>query len=164
VVEHGEIGIDVQREAVTRPSARNPHADRRNLLVADPHAGKALGAFCGDPEVGKGRDQDVFQCAYIRDDITLPRAPLSERHDRVAHELAGAVIRDVAAPIRLDEIGTDRSGVAQHVLQLRARPQRVDVRMLEQQQVVVVGVAVQRALQRLGFAIRNRAQPARAQQ
>ena len=112
-----------------------------------------------DAEVGERGDQHVLEPAYVRDDIALPRPPLGERHDRVAHQLPGPVIRDIAAPIGDDELGTHRRRLAQDVLPLRARTERVHVRVLLQQQVLVFGVLVHRALQRLGVAVRDEPEP-----
>ena len=90
-----------------------------------------------DAEVGERRDQHRFEPAYVRDDVALTGAPLGERDDRVPDELAGPVVRDVAAAIGVHELGADRRRVAQHVREIRARPERVDVRVLLQQEVVV---------------------------
>ena len=43
-IEMAEVGVHVEREAVARDPARDPDADRRELLVADPGAGQARDA------------------------------------------------------------------------------------------------------------------------
>ena len=116
-----------------------------------------------DAEVGERGDQHVLEPAYVRDDVALPRPPLRERDDRVADQLPGPVIRDVAAAIGGDQLRADRRRLAQDVLARRARTERVDVRVLLQQQVLVVGVLVHRALQRLGLAVRDQPEPPRLQ-
>ena len=37
VTEHREVGVDVEGEAVPGAAPRDAHADRGDLLVADPH-------------------------------------------------------------------------------------------------------------------------------
>ena len=163
VVEHREVGIDVERETVARPAPRHAHADRRDLLVADPHAGVPGRARRIDAEVGQRGNQHRFEPADVRDDIALTGAPLGERDDRIADELTRPVIRDVAPAIRVDELGTDRRRVAQHMGEIGARPEGVHVRMLLQQQIVVGCALVDRALQRLGLPVRNQPEPARVE-
>ena len=102
----------------------------------------------------------VLEPADVRNDVTLAGAPLLERDDRVADELTGTVIGDVAAAIGFDELGADRRGIAQHVRAIGARTERVDVRMFLQEQVLLVRVLVHRALQRLAFTVRNEPEPA----
>jgi hypothetical protein len=130
VVEHREVGIDIEREAVPGATLRDSHTDRRDLLVADPYAGEPALATRVDAEVGERRDQDRFEPANVRDDIALTGAPLCERDDRVSDELARPVVGDVATAIGVHEIGSDRSRVVQHVREICARSERVDVRVL----------------------------------
>jgi hypothetical protein len=79
--------------------------------------------------------------------------------DRVADELAGTVVRDVAAPIGVDELGSDRRRIDEHVGEIGARPHREDVGVLQQQQPVVGPVGEQPVLQRVGIPVGHRAQP-----
>src|SRR6202040_1622760 len=102
-----------------------PDAYRRDLLVADPDAGVARRTSGGDTEVGAHRDQNVLELADVGDDVALARPPFLEGDDRIADELARTVIRHVAAAIGVYELGSDRCGIAEHVLDLRARPERV---------------------------------------
>ena len=115
------------------------------------------------PKSASAAIEHVLEPAHVRDDVALARPPLRERDDRVADELARAVIRDVAAAVGVDELGADRRGIAQDVLALRARTERVHVRVLLQQQVLLVGVLVHRALQRLRLAVRDEPEPAHLQ-
>ena len=159
VIEHRKVGIDVERESVPRPPPRHSHADRRDLLVADPHAGVAGRPVGRDPEVGTNRDEHGFELADVGDDVALACAPLLEGDDRVADELTGTVVCHVAAAISLDELGSHRGRIAEHVLDLRARPERVHVRMLLEQQVVGIGVLVDRTLQRFRFRVGHEPEP-----
>ena len=83
-----EVGIDVERETVARPASCDTHADRGDLLVADPHARVLRHARRLDAEVGEHRDQHRLELAHVGDDVALARAPLGERDDRIADELA----------------------------------------------------------------------------
>ncbi len=63
----------------------------------------------------------------------------AEPEDRVADQLPGPVVGHVASPARLEELDAALAqlGVAgQHVLAVGARPQRDDVRVLEQEELV----------------------------
>ena len=163
VREHREIGIDVEREPVAGAPVGDPHADRRDLLVADPHAGEPVGARSGlDTEIGERGDEHRLEPAHVRDDVALAGAPLGERDDRVADELPGPVVGDVAAAVGPHELGAHRLGRHEHVGEIGARPERVHVRVLLQEQVVVGRARVQPALQRLGLAVRHPPQPATA--
>ncbi|MEJ7720891.1 MAG: hypothetical protein WKF58_10780 [Ilumatobacteraceae bacterium] len=87
-----------------------------------------------------------------------------DRQDRVADELAGSVVRDVAATVDGDELGTDGGRLAPQVRrQVGAAPVREDVRMLQQQQVVLAPVAEQRRLHRQRLPIRHPPQPSHPQ-
>ena len=136
VVEEREIGIDVEREPVHRAPAAQLHADRRDLAVLDPHARipvEASGA--AHAEIGERVDQQLLDGAHVRDRVGHAAAALP-RHgeDRIADELAGAVIRDVATSIGAHELGAHVRGRHEHVAHVGAHAERVDVRMLEQQQ------------------------------
>ena len=61
MVEHRKIGIDVQREAVTRAPPRNAHTDRGNFLFADPHAGEATTALRSNAKRLKNVNDDGFE-------------------------------------------------------------------------------------------------------
>ena len=110
-----EIGVDVEREAVTGAAARDLHADRGDLLVTDPHAGIPRLTVRGDTELGERVDEHAFERAHVRDDVAQAVAPVGQRDDRVADELTGPVIRDVAAAIRAHELGADARRRHQHV-------------------------------------------------
>ena len=88
----------VEGEAVHRPPPLEPHADGADLarvrpVGVDPHAG-----VLGEParrhaERRQRVDDQLLDVAHV-----LGRAePVAELHDRVADELARAVVGDVAA-------------------------------------------------------------------
>src|SRR5262249_9374483 len=107
VAEHAEIRIDVEREAVPRTAAGDADADGRHLLLAHPHAGQALAPAGFDAEVGEDVDEHALDLTDIPDDVAQTRAPLRQRDDGVADELAGPVVRDIAPAIGPHQLRTD---------------------------------------------------------
>ena len=77
-------------------------------------------------------------------------------HDRVGDQLAGPVVGDVAAAIGALERRTHQRRVDQHVPFVRMGPERVGVRVLQEQEVVVPGPRGQRVLQHVRLVVRNR--------
>ena len=68
----------------------------------------------------------------------MPAAALAGHgEDRVADELPGTVVGDVAAAVGAHELGADVGRRHEHVAEVGAHAERVHVRVLEQQQVVV---------------------------
>jgi hypothetical protein len=163
VVEHREVGIDVEGEAVARAPTCDLDADRGDLLGVDPHAGEPRLGVGFDPEIGQRADEHGLELAHVGHDIAETVAPRGKRDDRIADELARAVIGDVAAAVGVHELRTHGVGRDEHVLAVGARPERVDVRVLEQEQVVVAGLAMQRALEVVRLRVGHPAQLAHPQ-
>ncbi len=111
------------------------------------------------PEIGERVDEHGLERAHVRDDVAHAVAPLGQRDDRVSDELTRTVVRDVAATVGVDEIGTDRLRRHEHVRRVGSRAERVDVRVLEQEQVVVVGSLVERSLECVGIRVRDAPEP-----
>ncbi len=160
VGEHPEIRAHVQCEPVARATharsaPRSPRSSRR-----PPTPREARHTVRRDAELGERVDDDVLERAHVGDHVTLAVAPLRERHDRVADQLPRAVVRDVTAAIRAHQLRAHARRRYEHVLGIRARAQRVDVRMLEQQQVVVGRALVQRALQPVALGVGHPTEPA----
>ena len=65
----------------------------------------------GQAELGEGIDQQRFD----RHDVAERALCVGDREDRIADELPGTVIRDVAAAVDGDEVGADRGRVATQV-------------------------------------------------
>ena len=86
----------------------------------------------------------------------------SERdvEDRIADELAGPVVGDVAAAVGLHELRADRLGVRQHVLGLGSHAERVDVRVLQEEQVFAPTAFAEGALQNVGVPVPDPPEPA----
>ena len=73
-----------------------------------------------DAEVGERADEHRLERAHVGDDVAQTVAPRRQRDDRVADELTGAVVRDVAAAVGADELGAHRVRAAR----ARARDRR----------------------------------------
>jgi hypothetical protein len=160
VVEHGEVGIDVEGEAVHRPAPSDPDADRRDLAPVDPHAGEAVEpAGPRQPEVGQRVDDDLLDGMHVGRHRPRPHGHVD---DRVPDQLAGPVVGDVAAPVGLDQVGPDRRRRHEHVGQVGPHAERVDVRVLEQQQPLVVPGPMEGALELGRLPVRNSTEPAGA--
>ena len=165
VPEHREVGVDVQREAVHRAAACEPHTDgadlaRRARSVEDPHPGIALGAArMRQAEIGEDVDHELLHAMHV-----ARRGVGAHGHteDRVADQLAGAVVRHVATAIGLDQLGPHRRGRHEHMVERGAHAERVDVRVLEEEQVVV-RVLEQGVLERVRVAVAHASEPARVQ-
>ena len=157
VVEHREIGIDVEREPVHGAIACDADADRGDLVAAHPDPAPAIDPLARDPELTERVDERGLDAAHVRDHVAPARRRRRQLADRVAHELARTVERDVAAPVGRHERGPDGRRIHQHVRRVGPLAQRVRRRMLEEQQVVGVAPTVDRALQRQRLVVGRRA-------
>ncbi len=113
-----------RRPGATR-LARTPMAAilrGRSPVGVDPHARVLAGARQpGQAEVGQRVDDQLLE-AVARAPGPTP-ACVGHREDRVADELARAVVGDVAAAVGPHQLGADRRRVDQHVASdRRARP------------------------------------------
>ncbi len=139
MAEHGEVGLDVEGEAVHRASPVDPHADSADLLRlravgVDPDARvTAQSARAGDAEIAEGVDDELLEGVHVRWDRAEAEADVE---DRVADELAWPVVGDIATPIGVDELGADRVGIDEDVLGPRPNPEGVHMRVLQQEQVL----------------------------
>src|SRR5204863_7797514 len=88
-----EIRGDVQREAVRGDPTRDAHADRGDLLIPHPDPPLPFGALRNDAVMRDGADEHFFERGDVLADVA---PPLAEGENRVADELAGAVIGTVA--------------------------------------------------------------------
>jgi hypothetical protein len=153
---------------VHRAASRHLDPDGGDLLCRPgrrrcPHAGQALLHSGLDPEIGERRDQHRLEAADVLHDVAQPVPPLGQRHDGIADELTRAVIRDVAAPVGRFEIGTDIGRRHEQVRRVSLPAERVDVRMLEQQEVIIHGAGVKGALEAQGLPVRDAPEPAGSQ-
>jgi len=166
--EVAQVRGHVEREAVRRdPAARDAHADRGDLLAAHPHARQAGLAARSDAEGGQCTEQRLLQVAYVAVHVAAVRL---EVQDGVADELTRPVVRDVAASSGLEQRDAHEPAfgiVREHVVRVRRRAERDDVRVLEQQQLVRdhagAALADQRLLELERLAVLDGAEPARAQ-
>src|SRR5712691_7478415 len=138
-VEVLEVRGQVEREAVADDRAVQLDADRRELHTVGPHAGQARRpGLRSDSQLVEVRDKRRLE---TRDVVTDRDAQSRQVEDRVADELAGAVISGLAAAIHPDHVDSARPALVvapENVLRPRGLAHRENVRMLEQQQRVVL--------------------------
>src|SRR5215207_7111283 len=94
-----EVVVDVDREAVGRDAVRDVDADGRDLALPDPHADVLVAALGVSLEPGVGERGD--DRALHREDEVRHAA---DTHDRIADELAGAVVGELAAAWRAHDV------------------------------------------------------------
>ena len=73
------------------------------------------------------------------------------------------MVGDVTAPVGAHEVGADRRRRHEHVGGIGRLAERVDVRVLEEEQVVVGGALEERPLELVGLPVRDPPEPADAQ-
>ena len=82
-------------------------------------------------------DNGLFHGPDIRDDIALP---FPQIEDRIADNLTGAVIRDVAAAVGLVKADTGRAEItssrSEQILHVPIPPESDDMRMLDEQKLI----------------------------
>ena len=110
-----------------------------------------------DPAVAESLDHDLLHGVHVlRDRATAHRYV----DDRIADELTGSVVRDVAAPIRAHERRANALGVDEHMLGTGAHAERVHVRVLEEEQPRLSPSPVQLVLQIEGEPVLDHPEPA----
>ena len=129
----------------------------RSAVGIDPHAGVAgAAAGAGQAEVGERVDESCSTRAHVGDGVGHAAAPLAGHgEDRVADELAGPVVGDVAAPVgRAPARRRPTPAATSTLAEVGPDAERVDVRVLEQQQLVVARRSVEQAvLERVRVAV-----------
>src|SRR5436853_3822322 len=89
-----QVGVDVEREAVTGNPARDSDADGGDLFVTDPHAGQPGDALAFDTVFANRANQDFFDVAHVTVHVAAIRLEIDHR---IADQLARPVISHVAA-------------------------------------------------------------------
>ena len=109
-----------------------------------------------DAERRQRVDDDLFDVADVAGSVEL----VGDGDDRIADELAGTVVGDVATSAHGNELGADCCGIAAQVVgEVRARSVREHVRMFEEQEVLLGPPAEQRLLYRQRLAVGHPPQP-----
>ena len=119
--------------------ARDPDTDRGQLLTAYPDTGEAVYTTRLDSVVAGRANQHFFEITDVSMDV-LPIG--SQTDDRIANDLSGSVIRDIAAAaslVHLDAARAQQIGRRQNVRTAAITPhaERQDMRMLNEQQRVI---------------------------
>src|ERR1051326_8608904 len=127
-INHGKgrkVHVDIEREPMVGAPLPNANAERRDLGAVDVDAGRA------HPALATATQQVDDRLLEERHELPYLDAAPGEVDERVDDELAGAVIGDVAAAI-----GPDQRNAILDRRVVRALPQRVHRRMLEQPQLI----------------------------
>src|ERR1051325_533001 len=135
-IEEAEVCVDVESEAVCRHPACDVDADGGDLARSGMHAGQSLDAKALNTEIRDGAHQDFFQITYVAVNVLALRAQVD---DRIADELAQAVIGDFTSAIGLED---GDAALFNHILRheyasgLCAAPEGQRVRVLDEKQRV----------------------------
>src|SRR5262245_19661566 len=123
--KRGKVHVDVQRESMVRPPLAHANAQRRHLGAADVDARRSWRALAATSEKVDHRLLEQ------RHELLHPDAAARKIDQGVDDELAGTVIRDIAAAVRLDH-----GNAVRHRPVLGALAQRVDRRMLKEPELI----------------------------
>ena len=124
VTEHGEVGGHVEGDAVEGPAApragaQGPHPDGRDLPGVAGRRRRATRLDTRPRCVAPPRPRSASVCDHhLLEPVHVRRARrrvVGHRDDRVGHQLARPVVRDVAAAVGALEHRTDQRRVDQHV-------------------------------------------------
>ena len=163
LAHEAHVGVDVEREPVHRATPCQPHSDGADLprlraVDTDPHAGmlgKAADA-CHAQLLERSHDQPLD-----RGDVIARPHRVRYTDDRIPHQLPRPVVRHVAAPLHRHELRAHRGRVDEDVgREVGAWSVGEDVRVLEQQEVILTTVFEQGRLDVERLPIRNASQPA----
>ena len=166
MAEHREVALDVQCDAVEGPPPavahpHGPHADRSDLARrgashADPNPGIAVMYRRLHSQVAQGADHDLLDATHV-----LRAGPGAgvEGDDGIGDQLPRTVVGDVTPAVGTEHGRPDRCRVVKDVRRVGTHPERVDARVLEQQQVVVGRATCQGVLEveRLGVGDQSEA-------
>src|SRR5262249_33607040 len=94
-VEIAEVGRHVESKAVARDPPRYPDADGRQLLASDPDAGQPPDPAGPDAKIRGRADEHLLEIANVTVDVAAVGLQID---DRIADDLAGTVVGDIAAP------------------------------------------------------------------
>ena len=133
-----DIRGDIEGEPMAGDPSGDPDANGRQFLAPHPHASSSLRALRSDAESGGRSDENFFEVTHV----TVHVAPVGfEVEDRVAHQLAWAVIGHIAATSdveHLDALLREVSRWSQHMIPILTAPytHRDHRRMFQEQQLI----------------------------
>ena len=146
----------VQREAVRRHPAADVHADRGDLSPRPPNAGAPGTRPAAMPNSASASIITCSMRAHVRHHVALP---FSQIEDRIADDLAGPVIGDVAAAVGVMKLDAGALAAfprcASRFSIVAVAAQGDDVRMLDDQQLIG-NLAALAPLDQLAAAARTR--------
>src|SRR6185437_15466908 len=137
-IEVAEVCGDIECKTVRRDPAAKVHAQGGELFFAlrriDPDAMAAENAARGETVVGGREDHHLFELLDVPADVALV---LREVENRIADDLAGAVVGDVAAAVCLMEFDVHLAQdirVGEKIFALTVAPERDDVWVLAEEE------------------------------
>src|SRR5690606_23501520 len=133
-VEGRQVHGDVEGQAVEAAAVAHPDAERGDLGAIHVDARGALAALAADAPAGQGVDDRLLDPAHV---LAHAEAQAAQVQERVGHQLAGAVVGDLAAAIHLEH--RDVAG-RQQVLQPTGLAEGEDGVVLDQPQLVGRGL------------------------
>ncbi len=154
-IPHGTMWSNMERsvrhvegEPVGRAAPRRPHPDgpifgdrwrRAASGSSETHPHPRVPASRPTPDGGSPRATSASMTHLLDPVDVLGSAvgPGPYGDQRIADQLTGAVEGDVTTPVDPDQVGTDRGRVHQHVVEVTVAADRVDRRVLQQEEVVV---------------------------
>ena len=132
----GEVGVDVEGEAMEGDAAAYLDAYGGYLASGGPNSGEARLDVGSDVEVGEGVDDDLLDGADV---LQGADAQPAQVEDGVSDELAGAVVGDLAATVSLvdgNAEGGELGVCGQQMLVAAEAAAGVDVRVFEEEKSV----------------------------
>ncbi len=167
VPEEAQVGVHVEGEPVRRDAPGHTDPDGRHLALFGPHPCVTRLGPRRHAEIGEDSDDSLLDASHMGNDLL----GIPQPDNRVPDKLTGPVVGDVPPavdPVHLCPERDQRLLGDEEVRAIAVAAHRVDVGMLQQQQVVVVGAPLhptlpQRPLQVPGLQIREPPQPANPQ-
>src|SRR5690606_603803 len=98
-VEGRQVHGDVEGQAVEAAAVAHPDAERGDRGAIHVDARGALAALAADAPAGQGVDDGLLDPAHV---LAHAEAQAAQVQERVGHQLAGAVVGDLAAAIHLE--------------------------------------------------------------
>lgn len=148
-----------------RHPARDPHTDRRKLLLTGPHTSQSFDAPCFDTEIAGRPDENFFDVAHVTTNIATIRRQLD---NWIPDKLARTVISHIATATGLKKLNTglrSRQIIDQDICAIGSATQSYDVRMFKQEDLigdfVPLSLFDKLLLKLVSFSVRHQSEIAR---
>lgn len=130
----GKVRVDVEGKSVISDPPLHADSYRGDLLIPDPHPGKPIDPVRGDAERCQDLDKGGLEASDEKVDVGF-----LEQDNRIPHELAGTVVRDVATtgdPLQRDPFPCKRLFRHKEIRLVPRTAQGVNVGMCEKEERV----------------------------